>query len=341
MLHLRMISPADRTAAVRSVLAEHRAVTNVAVLPGAAHEPEGDLVLADVAREAASEVLEALQAAGLDGRGSIAVEGVDLSLSAGAERAKREAPGAGSDAIVWEDLEARTREESSLSVAFLVLFGVATTLAGIAVLLDSAILVVGAMIVGPEFGALAGICAGTVLRRWDVMRRGLLALVVGFPAGIAATILAVWLLSALGLIESAALFEPRPQTGFIYLPDALSFVVAFLAGIAGMMALTSAKSGAVLGVLVSVTTIPAAGNLAVAVAYGLTPDPAQRRGRYFDQALTSMEQLLLNLLGIVVAGTLTLALQQRIWRRYRSDDERPTSRPGGSASGSRGGPARR
>ena len=301
-------------------------MTNLVLLPGAGHDPEGDLLLADVARESASEVLEALRAAGLGPRGSIAVEEVDLSLSAVADRAERLAPGEGSDAIVWEELEARTREESSLSAAYLILFACATALAGVAVLLDSAILVIGAMIVGPEFGALAGICAGTVLRRWDVVRRGLVALAVGFPVGIVATVLAIWLLSALNLIESAALFEPRPQTEFIYLPDAMSFVVAFLAGIAGMQALTSAKSGAVLGVLVSVTTIPAAGNLAVALAYGLTPDPAQARSRYFDQAWTSGEQLLLNLLGIVVAGTLTLALQQRIRRRYAHGRAVPRAR---------------
>ena len=301
-------------------------MTNLVLLPGAGHDPEGDLLLADVARESASEVLEALRAAGLGPRGSIAVEEVDLSLSAVADRAERLAPGEGSDAIVWEELEARTREESSLSAAYLILFACATALAGVAVLLDSAILVIGAMIVGPEFGALAGICAGTVLRRWDVVRRGLVALAVGFPVGIVATVLAIWLLSALNLIESAALFEPRPQTEFIYLPDAMSFVGAFLAGIAGMQALTSAKSGAVLGVLVSVTTIPAAGNLAVALAYGLTPDPAQARSRYFDQAWTSGEQLLLNLLGIVVAGTLTLALQQRIRRRYAHGRAVPRAR---------------
>ena len=142
-------------------------MTNLVVLPGAGIEPEGDLILADVARESASEVLQELRDLGLEERGSIAVEDVDLSLSRAAERAQELAPGEGSDAVVWEDLEARAGEESSLSGAYLVLFSVATTLAGIAVILDSAILVIGAMIVGPEFGALAGICAGIVLRRWQ------------------------------------------------------------------------------------------------------------------------------------------------------------------------------
>ena len=37
---------------------------------------------------------------------------------------------------------------------------------------------------------------------------------------------------------------------------------------AGVLSLTSAKSGALIGVLISVTTIPAAANIGVAAAYG-------------------------------------------------------------------------
>ena len=49
-------------------------------------------------------------------------------------------------------------------------------------------------------------------------------------------------------------------------PDAVSWIVGFLAGVAGILALTSAKSGAFVGLLISVTTVPAAANAAVAVA---------------------------------------------------------------------------
>jgi uncharacterized hydrophobic protein (TIGR00271 family) len=329
VLHLRLISPTDCTGPARALLAEHPAVTNLVVLLGAGKQPEGDLVLADVAREAASDVFGRLRDLGLPERGSIAVDGVDLSLSAGAREAQERAPGEGVDAVVWEDLAARTREESSLSVGYLVFFSVATMLAGVAVLLDSAILIIGAMIVGPEFGAVAGICAGIVLSRWAEARRSLVALAVGFPVGIAATVLSTWLLTGLGLIDSGALFEPRPQTEFIYLPDAMSFVVAFLAGIAGMLALTSAKSGAVIGVLVSVTTIPAAGNIAVALAESFALDPAEPRSRYLEQAWTSTGQLLLNLLGLLAAGVLTLWLQRRLWHRVRHRTRHAPDPPAG------------
>jgi uncharacterized membrane protein len=40
-------------------------------------------------------------------------------------------------------------------------------------------------------------------------------------------------------------------------PDRWSLLVAVLAGIAGVLSLTSAKSGALVGVFISVTTVPA------------------------------------------------------------------------------------
>ncbi|TXS34629.1 DUF389 domain-containing protein, partial [Streptomyces sp. t39] len=88
-------------------------------------------------------------------------------------------------------------------------------------------------------------------------------------------------------------------------------VVAALAGTAGMLSLTSAKSGALVGVAISVTTVPAAANAAVAFSY-----------REYAQAWGSTEQLLLNLAGIVLAGTATLLVQKALWRRSRRRAER-------------------
>lgn len=84
--------------------------------------------------------------------------------------------------------------------------------------------------------------------------------------------------------------------------------MAVLAGIAGTLSLTSAKSGALVGVAISVTTIPAAANAAVALSYGDT-----------KQTWGSTEQLLLNLLGIIVAGTATLLAQKWFWTRQRQE----------------------
>ena len=139
-------------------------MTNVAHLPGAGLEPEGDLVLADVAREAASEVIELLRDFGLEEDGAISAQELALSISARARAAEEAAPGHGTDAVVWEEVEARTDEESALSATYLVFMCVAMMIAAFGLLLDQPILVVGAMVVGPEFGPVAGLCVALVQR---------------------------------------------------------------------------------------------------------------------------------------------------------------------------------
>ncbi len=304
MLHLRIIVPPDRTAAVQELLTGNDAVTHVVVLPGAAVEPVGDLIFGDVVREGASAIIERLRALHVDRDGSIMLEKVDTTLSAAADRAERRVPGLGVDAVVWEEVEHATAAESELSGAFLTFMIVATVLAGIGVLLDQPILIVGAMVVGPEFGPLAALCVGVVRRRTALIRRAVLALGAGFAAGMLVTVATTWILTAFGLVNEGMLLGPRPLTEFIWQPDALSWVVGFLAGVAGMLSLTSARAGTLVGVLISVTTVPAAANAAVALAYGVT-----------EEAAGSALQLLINVAAIVAAGVLTLSVQRVAGRR--------------------------
>ncbi|KUN76262.1 DUF389 domain-containing protein [Streptomyces griseoruber] len=306
MLHLRLITPPEKTDDVLRLIEKTVGTTHLVVLQGAARNPAGDVVTCDVAREAGDELLTGLQELGLDRTGSIAVENIDLSLSLRADKAEAEAPGEGADAVLWEHLTDATHEESTLSVTYLAFITLATMIAACGVVLDNAVLIVGAMAVGPEFGPLAGISTSIVRRRPRLALRSLNALLVGFAVAMAATVLFSLFMDALDLFSRAQLDADRPQTGFVYAPDAFSFIVAVLAGAAGTLSLTSAKSGALVGVAISVTTVPAAANAAVALSYGDT-----------HQTWGSTEQLLLNLLGIVLAGTLTLAAQRAWWEGHR------------------------
>ena len=99
-----------------------------------------------------------------------------------------------------------------------------------------------------------------------------------------------------------------------------AFVVAVVAGAAGIIALGRAKSGAVVGVLVSITTIPAASNVGVALAMG-----------DLSEAGESLTVLLVNLAGLLAGGVVTL-LGTRVWHAG--------SRPGRRSSGRNRRPAR-
>ncbi|MFB9191461.1 DUF389 domain-containing protein [Actinomadura verrucosospora] len=302
MLHLRAIVPADRTEAVCKELAGCAGATNVVVIEGAARAPRGDLVTADIARESANEVLDALRALDVDRDGSIALDKVDLTLSDRAEVAKDLAPGHGDDAVVWEELDRQVSEGTALTWSFVAFLVLATQLAAIAALIDSPVLVVGAMVLGPEFAAIAAICYGLVRLQPGRIVHAIRALVIGFAVAIAVTYVCALAARWSGVIELDRLPDERPLTAFIYSPDRWSFIVALLAGAAGVLSLTAGKSSALVGVFISVTTVPAAGNLAVAMAL-----------KHGSEINGSLLQLGVNVAGMIIAGTLTLLLQRAVW----------------------------
>jgi uncharacterized hydrophobic protein (TIGR00271 family) len=288
------------------LLSAYGSVCNVIFLADAARRPDGDVILCDVAREDASVILGDLRELEIPRHGSIAMEYIDTHVSEAADRAERFAPGAPSDAVVWEQVEASTSETVELSRNFLEFMVLAVLIATAGIFLDSPILIIGAMVVGPEFGPLAGLCVALVQERGQLALRSLKALAVGFPVAITAGFVVSLAIKELGLAPDGFSLDEREFTDFITHPDFFSFFVAFLAGVAGVLSLTSAKSGALIGVLISVTTIPAAANIGLAAAYG---DGEEWRG--------AMAQLSVNLTMIVVAGVSTLFLQRLLYRRRR------------------------
>ena len=309
MVHLRIVAPPEAAAHALELLEGSGSVCNVILLQGAARKPSGDVILCDVAKEDASVIIEDLKELDIPARGSISMEFIDTQISDAADRAEEHAPGLPSDAVIWEDVEHRSEEMTALSLTFIAFMVLSMLIAAVGIMLDQPILIVGAMVVGPEFGPLAGLCVALVEKRGALVRRSLAALAVGFPVGIAVTVAVTLLLDAAGLVPGEFRTDGgRGLTDFISHPDFFSFLVAYIAGTAGVLSLTSAKSGALVGVLISVTTIPAAANIGLAGALG-----------EWSEARGAALQLALNLGAIVLAGVVTLFLQRRwyVVRRVR------------------------
>jgi uncharacterized hydrophobic protein (TIGR00271 family) len=304
MLHLRVITPAALRDAVIDALTDNPGVAHIVVHRDAALDPPGDEITADIARESANDVIEALKALGVKERGAITLDVVDTVLSTRAYRAEEEAAGDPADAVVWDELAGRTREESTLNVTFLTFLCLACLIAAVGVVTDSPVTVVGAMVVGPEFGPLAALAVALVRGKTYLARRAALALLVGFPVAMAVTAIGVFAGEAVGWIEVTSLRQLE-QVDFIFRVGPLSFVVALFAGAAGMLSLVSAKSAALVGVFISVTTVPAAGFAVVAATVG-----------DWDVAAESAVQLVVNLVGIVLAGILVLWLRGVADRRH-------------------------
>ena len=306
MIHLRVVVPHELAYSAHRVLLDHTSAVNVVRIRDVAERPGGDLILCDVASEDASVVIAGLRELGVEHGGSIALEPISALVSDAGRRAEEAAVGSPADAVVWETVQQQTSESAELSRSFLTFMVLATMIAALGILQDSSILIIGAMVVGPEFGPLAGLCVALVQRRRELAWRSLRALAVGFPVGIAA---AFGLTVALRVVNSAPteVLSTRSETFFISHPDEYSVLVALIAGVAGAISLTTAKSGALVGVLISVTTIPAAANVGVGAAYA---DWGEVRG--------AAAQLAVNLACIVVAVVATLSLLRWIYIRRRS-----------------------
>lgn len=304
LVHLRLTVPHDLSPEVQALLHEHDCTTNLVLLPGAALKPVGDVIEVDVARESANEVLDALARTDLSERGGIVTSEPTGTPFAEARRMEQRAPGDPDDAVIWSSVIDAAETASRPTVTFHIFLVLATILASIAVITDSAVLVVGAMVVGPEFAAVAAICSGLVLRRFELAARSALLLVAGFLFAIVVVALLAVVGVATGLITDEMVTRPRPQTGFIWHPDRWSFIVALVAGAAGVLALATQKSSAMVGVFISVTTVPAAGNLALGLAVW---DRHEIQG--------SAAQLGVNLLGMVLAGLVTVRVLRHGWHR--------------------------
>jgi uncharacterized hydrophobic protein (TIGR00271 family) len=330
MLHLRITVTETLSDAVTALLNGDPAVSSLARVRGASVQPPGDLILADVAREGVNVLVDRLRELGVADQGTVHVEPVQAWLSRSGLEAEQRTPGSSADAVVWVDVTQRAYEDSELNWTYLTFMTLATVIASIAIVLDSQVLVIGAMVLGPEFVPIAALGLALVRRRRALFGRALRTLLVGFGVSISVATLLALAARALGWIELSDLVGRRPQTDFIYTPDKWSFIVAVVAAAAGVLSLTSAKVGGLSGVFISVTTVPASGNVALGLAFGAWPE-----------VWGSGMQLLLNLSGMALAGWATLAFQQAVWarssaRRAALVQARRRRRSGGDTRPSRG-----
>lgn len=302
-MHLRLVAPSAVGSAVRDHLVDDPRVTAVIYLPDVACSPRGDLIQCDVTREATGDVLEYLKSQGLYDQGSVTISTIDATPSRNAELTERAAMGAPDDAIVWDEVRGGAYDEVRGSWSFYVFLTLATAIAAVAVVNDSAILVVGAMVVGPEFGAVVALAVGLAARQRALVTGSLRLLLQGFAVAIVVTVVLALLARAAGWIELVDVTGPRPLTGFIWRPDKWSAVVAVLAGCAGVLSQTGGRATALVGVFISVTTVPAAGDIALSLALGAP-----------GHLLGATAQLGINLLGLTSAGVATLLVQRRLAR---------------------------
>ena len=265
--HVRLVSAPDRTDVLLEALASDPGVSSLVVLPGAARQPGGDAVQFDLRPGSANSVFRQLKE--LHRRppqgGRRPVRG--RYFGEPPEPASRHFVMQRDVAPVWEVVEARIRSDAVYAPSFYILLAIAGLIGAVGILTNSQILIVGAMVVGPEYNAIMGVALGIDRRVRRPVLRGLLALLAGFAAAVFVTLLFGLAIRWSGHTPELYSAGVRPVSDLINNPNLFSVVVAVLAGIVGVVSLTEARASALIGVFISVTTIPAAADVGLSLAY--------------------------------------------------------------------------
>jgi uncharacterized hydrophobic protein (TIGR00271 family) len=312
MLHVRVVSPPGTTEDLTGRLAADPGIRNLIVLPGAARQPDGDAVQFDLLDQFANRVLAELRAR-IGDVSSIAIENVDVSIAATGASAE---PRAADVPPVWDLVEAKIRAGGQYPPSFFALLVIAGLIGAVGILTNSQILIVAAMVVGPEYSAIMATALGLNKRDRRAIWRGVAALVAGFALAVAATLVFGLLIRWSG--ETPRPYEGgvRPVSDLINSPNVFSVIVAVLAGIVGVVSLTESRANALIGVFISVTTIPAASDMGLSAAYGS-----------WSEARGSTFQLLLNVVLLIAVGAAGLTAQRAIWRNRTGRAEARAGRP--------------
>ena len=160
------------------------------------------------------------------------------------------------------------------------------------------------MVVGPEYAAITSIARAGTRRDARTAGRGATALLLGFGGAVIAALALGACIRAAGVTPRAFELGVRPVSNLINTPDVFSVIVATLAGVVGILSLTESRASTLIGVFISVTTIPAASDIGLSIAY-----------RSWPEARGSLIQLLLNVIILILVGMVILVTQRRIWER--------------------------
>ncbi|MFB6103124.1 MAG: TIGR00341 family protein [Haloplanus sp.] len=220
---------------------------------------------------AVEPVLEELRDAGLDREAYTVVLDAETVISRRfddlVERYQEEEENG--DRIAREELAARARSLSPNWRTFVVMTVVSAVVATAGLLLDSAAVVVGSMVIAPLIGPAMATSTGSVVDDRDLLVRGVkLQVAGGVLAVLAAAAFAILLRTAhvvpLEAGEVFAIDEVRERL----VPDVLSLVIALGAGAAGALSLSTGVSTALVGVMIAAALVPPTAVVGIGLAWG-------------------------------------------------------------------------
>jgi uncharacterized hydrophobic protein (TIGR00271 family) len=295
VLRLRSSVDPDRAERFGDLLRELEGVRRIVEQPDLASATNATVFGADVEAAAADELVEAI--AELD----IHVDDYVLAKVDVVAPLRRHRAG-DIEGFAWIEVLGQARLNSRPLARYLALITVAAVIAALGVITSSSILIVGAMAVSPDLLPICATSVGLVRGNSQLARRAFVTLTLGLGLVVVTAAVLSALLKWTGLLPDGFAVEDS-SLSTLAKTDYSTVLIAFAAGVAGMLSFETRASTAV-GVAISVTTIPASAYLGVAIG-----------GGGIEHAFGALVVLAINVFLLIVGGTLTLLAQRALPNR--------------------------
>jgi uncharacterized hydrophobic protein (TIGR00271 family) len=151
------------------------------------------------------------------------------------------------------------------------------------------------MVIAPLIGPALAASVGTITDDDELFWKGIKYQALGLGLSIAGAAVFAWILKEVGVVPPGVDLAAIDEIAERFTPDLLLLAVALGAGVAGVLALSTGISVAIVGVMIAAALIPPAAAAGIAIAWGLALP-----------AIGATVLVLVNTVSVNLAGLLTL-----------------------------------
>lgn len=288
---LQITVPAAATDALLGALQDSKHVMGLSVSRGASLKPPGDVVTVHTLNRGADEVLQHVEAAREHGDVSVVTE--ELTSIIDPQRGGEVEDDV--DEGLWEEIETGLRHQARVTGNYLMLMALGGAVAAAGLISEpvpQAMAFVAASVIAPGFEPIAKIPLALVLRRWNVLRRALRSIGLGYLTLMAGAALSFMVLRLTGETSVHELAH-NPEVARIAHPSSIELLVSACGALAGVTMMAAYRRHVIAGPLIAMVMVPA---MALAGAAATT-------GR-MDLVLQGIERFLMDGALIIVLGAL-------------------------------------
>ncbi|WP_415379362.1 TIGR00341 family protein [Halosimplex sp. TS25] len=275
MRFVHVTVPAGKRRAVQRVLADHGidySMTDEVGPPGARPDDREyeAVVTFPLPVEAVEPVLSSFREIGLDEESHVVVQNVQTVVSdrfGELQRAYDEHTP--DERIAHEEIRMVAKDLMPDRYTYVLLVVVSAVVATAGMLLDSASIVVGSMVIAPLVGPALAASVGTVLSDDALFWKGAKYQVAGFALAVVSATLFALAVRYLFLVPPNLDVTAIEQVSGRLSPDLLALVVALGSGAAGARSLTGDISTPLVGVMVAAALVPPVAAVGIGIAWGL------------------------------------------------------------------------